>query len=763
MVKNMRTRRNTGKEDDRGRELLGIFVLVIFSTILRFLVTNYDKIMSIYPDELIYYGVSKSIFNGTDILVHGNPTSIQNIAYSFFLIPFMMIEDSVIRIKVITFANGLLLASSVFPVWLICKELSLKKNDRILSVVIILLWPDMATSGVLMAENLYWPLIVWTIYFIIRFMRTEQIRYAIPAGMMSYLAYFCKEVAICLPLALVGYYVVYPAVQRVLFKENPRKLYNKRNLSGLIIYICVFAAGYIGAKKFLFLGGTNAYANENTVGLGAVMSAYNLVYMLYAFLYYLIAIILASGIFPVCYSIALYRYLDKVTQKVITFLLIFLSGSALVIAYTITVREELGTVAIRIHLRYIAMFVVIFIPLFFKAIQTVQQIESDVKWKSNVFLVLGIYWIVFLFIFKGVASGATTEHCAISYYDLVRSAKSILSINRENAYTFYPFAAVLNVLIVVLTYKINKHIIKKKSVMLFTIGIISACCINYCITERKIYQVHSANSEMVSEMSDINSWFQQNGAIHANVLYIGASGKFSQLRKTFDTYFDGTNILTISSERIDEHQRLLNDTIHVDDLKLTEVIWEKNYGNISNIEYIIAERAGVSGLTISNVDEIEEISADAYIVYRNLDSKKLTLTSPAPDMEIWFYGNNYNCNLYDLQGVSGREEEYTWTDGAKVSFNIPAAPGAASVHSCITVGGTYNGRQEYSIISGSQYLLSDAISGGGKIEFDVPVIDGQIRFDIFLPNAVSPKEKGESEDARKLSLQLLNASFTYVN
>lgn len=749
------------KGENRKKEFACVVLFAIFSAVLRSLLTNYDKIMSIYPDELVYYGISKSLFNGTGILVHGNSFSVQNIAYSFFLTPFMMIENSITRLKIIMLANRLLLSSSVVPVWLICKEFSLKKKYRMLPVVIILLWPDMAMSGVLMAENLYWPLTIWAVYFIFKFLKTAYIRYVIPAGLMSYLAYFCKEVAICLPLAMLGYFLIYPVIQRLLFKENIKITYNKKNLLGLVIYLCLFVGGYIFVKQFLFYGETNAYANANTMGLNAILSVYNFMYMLYAFLYYLIAIILAFGIFPICYSIVFYKYLDKLTQKVIVFLFVFLSGSALMIAYTITVREELGTMVMRVHLRYISAFVAILIPLFFKIAQALQDCEINGEWEKKLFWVLGAYSIVLLFLFKGAAPGASIEHCAISYYDLVQSTVNTVTANRENSYIFYPFASVVNLFVVFLVFKINIHIVKQKSVSLFIITLIVVNCINNYATEKKIYEVHSANSAMVSEMSNINDWFHENGVIHENILYIGESDKFSSTRKIFDTYFDGTNIITMSSGKIDEHQRLMNTALNVDDFKFTEVIWERSYDDISNVCYIIAEKAGVSGLTISNVDEITELSAETYIVYQNRDSTKLTIMSPEPDIQIWFYGSNYNCNLYDLQGISGMEAEYTWTDGVKVSFNIPAAPKSSYVHACITVGGTYNGKQDYSIISGAKCLMTDTINGGGKIEFDVPVINGQIAFDIMLPNALSPKEKGESEDPRDLSLQLLNASFFY--
>ena len=114
------------------------FFLVNF--ILRGILSSYSRAIRIYNDELYYYGIARSLFQGNGITVRGVPVAFQKILYSLILAPTFAIDSSVIQMKVIAWINSLLISLSVFPAYGIAKRL-MKKSTYI--VCALLFWITM--------------------------------------------------------------------------------------------------------------------------------------------------------------------------------------------------------------------------------------------------------------------------------------------------------------------------------------------------------------------------------------------------------------------------------------------------------------------------------------------------------------------------------------------------------------------------------------------------------------------------------------------
>lgn len=740
----------------RHKKYIVLLLFVLLASTVRFFIISYDTALEIYPDELIYYNIAKDLYHHSPLSIHGNLFSLQNIAYSIFLMPFMLIENSVIRIRVIMFANALILSSCAFPVFLICREISLEKKYRWMSVLIILLWPDMSMNATLMAENLYWPLVLWTIYFFIKFMKTESAKFSIPAAIFSYMSYFCKEVGICLPLALISCYIIYYLIQRIFWKQTVK--INRQFFWSLLAYYGTFAGLFVLIKQLFFAGNINLYTN--TLFGNALSGTYNIMYFLYSLIYYLLAIILAFGIFPIIYMIGFYKYLDKITQKLTIFSLVFLTGSALMIVFMITVREDLGAEIPRIHLRYIAVFAAILMPLFFKVIQTLRNVQISNICKKRILFWLSLIMVSLFFQFKGPGVGVSIEHSALTYYDVVREHLGTREMDLDNAYIFYLYVIVINLFLIFFVFSINYQMLYKNTIKYFITAIIIVNCVNNYAVTKKIYMAHTVDSFMIAEMSDINDWFHRNNMLQENILYIGDANTFSKYRKIFDTYFDGTNITAVSSVQFSE-QLLEKELSNIEEYTFIEPLFGKPYEDVTNINYIIIENAEMSGLALTDVNEITELSGNTYKVYQNRDKDKLNIKSLKSELDINFFGDAYNCLPYVLQGISWMENGYSWTDGREFEMNVPIKTTSNSVHIRISVVGTYNGDQAYMVLSEGNCILSDVLNGAGEIEFDLPVTNKNISYQILLPNAVSPKSIGENDDPRILAIKISKVSIVF--
>ncbi len=56
---------------------------IAIHVILHFTVFDFSRAIRIYNDELRYYDIARSIFNGHDLELRGIPTTFQKIGYSF--------------------------------------------------------------------------------------------------------------------------------------------------------------------------------------------------------------------------------------------------------------------------------------------------------------------------------------------------------------------------------------------------------------------------------------------------------------------------------------------------------------------------------------------------------------------------------------------------------------------------------------------------------------------------------------------------------
>ena len=90
--------------DTKGKECLFLGLLVIVNTIMMYFICESNKVLRV-NDEMLYYDVARSIFEGKGLMFRGADVPVQNIAFSLYLAPFFGIADAAIILKMITFSN----------------------------------------------------------------------------------------------------------------------------------------------------------------------------------------------------------------------------------------------------------------------------------------------------------------------------------------------------------------------------------------------------------------------------------------------------------------------------------------------------------------------------------------------------------------------------------------------------------------------------------------------------------------------------------
>ena len=122
---------------------------------------------------------------------------------------------------------------------------------------------------------------------------------------------------------------------------------------------------YILFKKTILLNIDDIYKSKMDISF--LKDWYSIFYFVYAFAYYFIASALAFMVYPLIYPAIHIRELDKKTKNAFLFLMLLFLETLFVIVFTITIKEDVGRVAPRIHLRYFTPMIGVFLPIFFQS------------------------------------------------------------------------------------------------------------------------------------------------------------------------------------------------------------------------------------------------------------------------------------------------------------------------------------------------------------------------------------------------------------
>lgn len=768
----------------KNKDIIILWTCIVVHTIILYKICDFRKSLETYGDDFAYYSMARSIFNGRGTEVHGVPFPFQNLAYVFFLVPLFGISNSVARMHVITLANSFLMSLCILPTWLICKELKLNRKYTWFVIIIMMVWPDHLTAGTMMSENLYWPISLFALYFCIRSLNSKHKCWSVVAAVFCYLAYWCKEVAICISLAYVGIVLLYPIITSVFCSEYLEKKKEKigdifrryyikdKTLINLILFSITFILIYILFKKILFNNVENYY--EHQLGSDFFSHSYSAFYFLYGIFYYTIASIIAFMVIPVMYPLIHLKKLDENTKKSYIYAMMLLLGTIIVIAFTITVKEDIGRVAPRIHLRYYASIIGLLLPVFFK---TLSIVENDPKYSDNYRKKSLVMWIVTgivcVFAYKGVQGGCANENLALIYSQYLLNKFPILRNGNNDAVVFYPSAFVITIVIVAILLlwsllESSKKGRKYCSVFICAI-MIGVCGLNTLLGAVNLRNTYGSDFLRIVEMSKINNYFKDNNMGQYNVMFVSKSWGTKDA-KIYDTYFDGENNFEISYETlINKMYESGNADVDVKQTQFSEIVWGSSY-SIDTIDYIILGD-GINDLNgiVGGLELVQEISSEYFSVYKNLDSTTLAL--PTEDVvgsennlvEINFTDVDFNANLFAISGLSYCEGSHTWTDGNELVIRALVPKSVNKVNVQFDLVNTFYGNQEIIVYQADQIIYHGIANSAHSFSFELSPNSGNCGFKIYLPNAISPADIGESADTRKLALDLQKISISKVN
>jgi hypothetical protein len=431
------------------------------------------------PDELRYFEAARALAHGKGLEYNGIICPYQKILYSVFISPAFLADNVLVQIKIVALINSLMVASTIFPVYLLCREQELGNKMTYFMCLFTVLFPETAATMTFMSENLYYPLWIWIVYLVFRGIKKEKtsVIEALILGVLGYLLYFCKEVG---GIAVPAYFLL--VLCMVIRKKADRsKLLNAG------ISLIAFAVCYLLVKYLIFPGTQNTYQDQLDA-YEQLADAKGLAYAVYAGLYTMTYILLSLYVFPVFLPV------KRKTQEMAFFIyLIFcITAIAASVVYAVTLTEELYSPSPRLYLRYLSPLTIPVMSSFLASFEADEKKEGF-KWKC--FIPLGIF-IVLLTVFPVLNERGLTDS---SNLEIFRIGKRVF----DNALFFIFIKIIYLALItsaVILFRKKRNKFLKYFLAAVFVCNLLSYGC--KIIENRSMYAIPAQEAQSMREADE---------------------------------------------------------------------------------------------------------------------------------------------------------------------------------------------------------------------------------------------------------------------
>lgn len=493
-----------------------VWVAVVFAVcaVVYGVLSSYPREMAVYSDELRYLDVARSLWQGRGLRVRNMPSDYQKILYPLFILPALALKTTAAQITAIGWLNALYASSAVFPAYALCRATGQNRRRTVFLIGAVALLPTMSAASTFMSETVFLPLSLWQIYFLLRAMQATpkaRVGWCAAAGVWCYLLYLNKEVAL--------YYLIAWVLVRAWVLWQDRSSWCAELACNAALFGS-FAACFVLAKLTLFRGLGNSY---NQTGW---LSAEQWGFLPFAIVCDVLFTVLAFGVFPVLLpAVGLRRPAkgsDPVRTQLPLFLLLSLFVGVGVIAWSITVREDLHSPSPRQHMRYLEP---LFMPLLLVTLNTLDEKLSTTR--RRLLAVLTAAWGVgFIVICRAIGAGAG-DNTLLQWFDFVADRLDRLPVLGLNGWLL-----VWRCIIAAGAACIGVLLLRHKARRAMACGVLALCVLCYAGEWRINRWTYAVTPEAQQAASDLN------GRLHGldgTVLFIpnGIRQRDSQLIETY--------------------------------------------------------------------------------------------------------------------------------------------------------------------------------------------------------------------------------------
>src|SRR3989344_2118436 len=185
-------------------------IFVIVKSILSYIIPY----PTAFSDSYIYAKMARSIFYDFSLQV-GEEAAFFPPMYSLILAPAYILKSMNLVYPAMKIINAVISSSIIFPSWFIAKEFISKKKAFYAAILVSAAPSNFSFSGYIMAENLFYSLFLFSIFFIYKSFTDEREYYSIISGIFIGLAFLTKTSAFIL-FIVVGLLFFFASKKKVL-------------------------------------------------------------------------------------------------------------------------------------------------------------------------------------------------------------------------------------------------------------------------------------------------------------------------------------------------------------------------------------------------------------------------------------------------------------------------------------------------------------------------------------------------------------------
>ncbi len=521
------------------RELFLLLIIFTISFLIRFYISDYTKLILLYPDELRYAQLAENFAYGRGFLLYNQATDYQKILYPLTIAPAFFLETRALQQHALAFINAFWVCCTVFPCFFIARLL-LSKPRNIWGITLLsTILPDLSFSLSWMSEVLFLPLALCLFYLFLKYLFIEKpsIFFNITIGVFCYLLYLCKEIALVFPLSFF--------ILILILKQN-----RINQIKNCLIISAGFIIPFLLMKCFVFQQMGNSYNQFTSPNL---LSTEHIFYFFYGMVYYFIYITIALLFFPLFMPMVFWNNLNKQNKSTFLFILLLILNTAIVVSYTIYIREDLDNLIPRTLIRYLTY---IWLPTLIVFLSLSENKLKQTPQKSLWFLV-AIPLIIILTIFRGSLSGFMD-------YNIL----ALLDIRREP--TFIPFLKYsLVIFFIVFLFFFQKYTKKITNLFFFILAAIYLFChFEVSALYHKHYGVMDEEKTAIFRLED----FVKN---NPNKTFLFANTTWDRNQGLVDAFLNYPNFYVV---HISELMAGLEKPVSE---KIFPLFWAKNYYNLN--------------------------------------------------------------------------------------------------------------------------------------------------------------------------------------
>ena len=562
------------------------------------LLSSYPRELAVYSDELRYLDVARSLLQGRGLRVRNMPSDYQKILYPLCILPALLLRTTAAQITAIGWLNAVYMASAVFPAYALARAMRLNPRRTAFLVGVTAVLPTMSAAATFMSETVFLPLSLWQVYFFLRAMLAApraRVGWCAAAGAFCYLLYLNKEVAL--------YYLIAWVLVRGWVWWHDKAGW-RAELACNAALLGSFLACFVLAKVTLFRGLGNSY---NQTGW---LTGEQWRFLPFALVCDALFTVLAFWVYPVllplCGLHRPRRGSDARRTQLPLFLLLCLGIGVAVIAWSITVREDLHDPSPRQHMRYLEPLL---IPLLAVTMNTLDEALTPAR-KRLLAALTALWGIGSAVVCRAIGAGAG-DNTLLQWFDFVADRTDRLPGGSQTLWL-----AVWRVCIVLGVAVLGAVLVRHRGRRVLAAAALVLCAACYLGEWRINRWTYAIPAESAAGASALN---ESLAALDGKVLFLpcGVRQRDSQLIETYvarDVY-------------IVEYETLLQSGALADgvlDLTAEAVGPEypgRAYTDLDAADWVLA--ADGVPVDTTTLEKADAVCPAGYVLYRNPDAQRV--------------------------------------------------------------------------------------------------------------------------------------------